>query len=79
MLTDGETIYRIPGVEDAGLDDIEVGDRAGALVTRTEEGSLLAKVLVVRKGENSLLNRIMAPVEASTALVGRALEFVGTN
>lgn len=70
IVTDDETIFRIRGVEDPGLDDLQVGDRVGALVTRTEEDALLAKVVVVRRGEKSLTTAIMAPVEAANALVG---------
>ena len=69
VLTDGETIFRIPGEEDPGLEDVDVGDWVGAVVTRTEEGRLLAKVVVVRQGRTSLTSRILAPVEASTALL----------
>jgi hypothetical protein len=67
--TDGETIYRIPGVEDPGLDDLEIGDKVGMLVTRTEEGALLAKVVVVRRGESSLIDVVAGPVEAAAAIV----------
>jgi RNase P/RNase MRP subunit p29 len=69
VLTDGETIFRIPGVEDPGLDDLRVGDRVGMLVARTEAGTLLAKVVVVRKGESSFTTHVMAPIEAATALM----------
>lgn len=69
VLTDGDTIFRIPGVEDPGLDDLRVGDRVGVLVTRTEEGALLAKVVIVRRETNSVTSAIMAPIEATTALL----------
>ncbi len=68
VLTDGDTIFRIPGVEDPGLDDLRVGDKVGVLVAPTEEGTLLAKV-VVRRDTNSLTGAIMAPIEATTALI----------
>ncbi len=67
--TDGETIYRIPGVEDPGLDDLEIGDKVAMLVTRTEEGALLAKVVVVRRGESPLIDVVAGPVEAAAAIV----------
>jgi hypothetical protein len=38
VLTDEDTQFRIPGVEDPGLDDVCVGDKAGVLVALTEEG-----------------------------------------
>jgi hypothetical protein len=69
VLANDETIFRIPGVEDPGLDDLEIGDRVGALVTRTETGTLLAKVVIVRRGERSFVTEVMAPVEAATALI----------
>ena len=68
VLTDGRTIFRIPGVEDPGLDDLEVGDKVGVLVAATEEGTLLAKV-VVRRDTSSVTSAIMAPMEATTALM----------
>ena len=69
VLTDRETIFRIPGVEDPGLDDLEVGDRVGILVVRTDEGGLLAKVVLVRRNTASLTDAIMAPAEAAMALL----------
>lgn len=68
VLTDGDTIFRIPGVEDPGVDDLRVGDKVGVLVARTEEGTLLAKV-VVRRDTDSLTSAIMVPIEATTALI----------
>jgi hypothetical protein len=38
VLTDGDTQFRFPGVEDPGLDDVRVGYKAGVLVARTEDG-----------------------------------------
>jgi RNase P/RNase MRP subunit p29 len=67
--TDGETIYRIPGVEDPGLDNLEIGDKVAVLVTRTEEGALLAKVVIVRRGESPLIDVVAGPVEAAAAMV----------
>jgi RNase P/RNase MRP subunit p29 len=67
--TDGETIYRIPGVEDPGLDDLEIGDKVAMLVTGTEEGALLARVIVVRRGESALIDVVAGPVEAAAAIV----------
>jgi hypothetical protein len=48
VLTDERTRFRVPGVEDAGLGDIEVGAGVGVLGTWNEDGSLQA--LVVRSG-----------------------------
>jgi hypothetical protein len=73
VVTDEQTIFRIPGVEDPGLDDLRVGDQVGTLVTRSEEGTLLAKVVIVRRGESSLTAAIMAPVEAVDAMIGAVL------
>jgi hypothetical protein len=69
VLTDGDTIYRIPGVEEPGLDDLRVGDRVGILVARDEDGGLLAKVVLVRRPDESIAEAIAAPVEAAVALL----------
>jgi len=69
VLTDGDTLFRIPGVGEPGLDDLEVGDRVGVLVGRTEGGGLLAKVVLVRGDSGSFTDAIMAPAEAATALL----------
>ena len=69
VLTDGDTIFRIPGVEDPGLDDVEVGDKVGVLVARTDDNGLLARVVLVRRESGSLTDAILAPAEAATALL----------
>jgi hypothetical protein len=71
VLTDGETIFRIPGVEEPGLDDLRVGDKVGILLARAEEGDggLLAKVVLVRRPHESITDVIREPVEAATALM----------
>lgn len=69
VVTTEDTIFRIPGVEDPGIDDLEVGDKVGVLVAPTEEGTLLAKVVVVRRDTSSVTSAIMAPIEATTALI----------
>jgi len=79
VLTDGITVFRIPGVEDPGLEDIQVGDKVGVLVSRTEEGGLLARVVLVRPDEGSLTEVIMAPVEAATALLQSFAQQAGLN
>lgn len=72
VLTDGDRTFRIPGVEDPGLDDLQVGDWVGALVARSEEAKPAAKVVVVRRGRSALSSEILGPIEASTAML-RAL------
>jgi RNase P/RNase MRP subunit p29 len=69
VLTDGDTVFRIAGVEEPGLDDLEVGDTVGVLVGRTDDGGLLAKVVLVRRESGSLTDAIMAPVKAAVALL----------
>ena len=44
---DAETAYRVPGVEDAGLDDLKVGDTVLSLGRRDGEGGFLARVVGV--------------------------------
>jgi hypothetical protein len=46
LLTDENTQFRVPDVEDAGLSDIEVGARVFALVERRDD-TLLARVVTV--------------------------------
>jgi len=81
VLTDDETVFRIPGVEDPGLDDLRVGDRVGVLIARAEggDGGLLAKVALVRRADESLSGTLTAPVEAATALLESFAQQVGIN
>lgn len=46
LLTDGETAFRIPGVEEAGLDDVQVGDRV-LVAAETRDGELYAAQVAV--------------------------------
>jgi hypothetical protein len=69
VLTDGDTLFRIPGVEEPGLDDLRIGDKVGILVARGEDGGLLAKVVIVRRPQESIADAIREPVEAATALL----------
>jgi hypothetical protein len=78
-LTDGDTIYRIPGVEEPGLVDLKVGETVGILVARTEDGGLLAKVVLVRRPQESLAQAIALPLEAATALVDSVVQQVTCN
>ena len=79
VLTDGDTQFRFPGVEDPCLDDLEVGDKVGILVVRTDDGGLLAKVVLVRRNTDSLIDAIMAPVEAATTLLESLAQQAGSN
>jgi hypothetical protein len=47
---DDETVVRIPGVEDPGLDDLEVGMRVAIKGTLNLDGSLQAHVVAARAG-----------------------------
>lgn len=49
VLVDEETVFHVPGVEDAGLDDVEEGIRVGVQGTWNEDDTLQA--LIVRVGE----------------------------
>ena len=51
VLVDDETEYRVPGVEDPGLDDIEAGAPVGARGTWNEDGTLQATGVGVLGGE----------------------------
>jgi RNase P/RNase MRP subunit p29 len=50
ILTDENTRFRIPGVENPSLEDIKVGDRIIALGHRHEDGDFMARVVGVPKG-----------------------------
>jgi hypothetical protein len=71
VMTNGDTIFRMAGVEDPGLDDLRVGDKVGVLVARSEEGDggLLARVVLVRRPDESVTEALAAPVEAVTTLL----------
>jgi hypothetical protein len=47
VLTNDETRFRVPGVEDATLDDLQVGDQIVALGHRDTSGDFLAKIVAV--------------------------------
>jgi RNase P/RNase MRP subunit p29 len=50
VLVDEETAFHVPGVEDAGLDDVEEGVRVGVQGTWNEDGSLQASIVRVGGG-----------------------------
>ena len=51
VLVDGETQFRVPGVDDPGLDDIETGALAGARGTWSEDGALQATGVAALGGQ----------------------------
>lgn len=51
VLVDEKTRFRVPGVEDAGLGDIEEGVGVGVKGTWTEDGALQAAVVKVEGGQ----------------------------
>ena len=50
VLVDGETKYRVPGVDDASLDDVTPGAAVGARGTWNEDGTLHATGMAVLDG-----------------------------
>ena len=60
VLITADTRFRIPGVEEPGLDDIEPGDRIGVFGQPDESGQIVAKLVVVPKGQ---------PVEGGKATI----------
>jgi len=50
ILTDENTRFRIPGVENPSIEDIKVGDRIIALGRRNADGDFVARVVGVPKG-----------------------------
>jgi len=61
--TDADTAFRIPGVEDPGLDDVQVGALVGAAGTWNEDGSLQAAVVFVPR-ESERQGRLVGEVAA---------------
>jgi len=51
ILTDENTRFRIPGVENPSIEDIKVGDRVIVLGRRNEDGEFVARVVGVPKGD----------------------------
>jgi hypothetical protein len=47
ILTDGETVFRVKGVENPTIADIQVGDVVAGVVEKGENGTLLAKLIAV--------------------------------
>ncbi len=65
VLTDDETRFFVPGVQEAGLADVEVGARAGVAGLRDEAGDLLARaVRVTVGGKRALVRGRVTAVEA---------------
>ncbi len=61
ILTDENTRFRIPGVENPSIEDIKVGDRVIALGRRNEDGDFVARVVGVPKGVGSRLRPGLRP------------------
>ncbi|MBN1580947.1 MAG: hypothetical protein JXA89_09620 [Anaerolineae bacterium] len=45
--TDGETVFRVRGVEQPTIDDVSVGDLVAGRVEKQDDGTLLAKLVTV--------------------------------
>ena len=48
ILTDDQTRFRVPGVEEASITDIHIGDQVLALGKPAEDDTILARLIVVR-------------------------------
>ena len=70
VLVDADTIFRIPGVQQPGLDDVETGNLVGAAGEWTADGSLEANVVVVLRRPQRA-GRLIGEV---TAVEGTALK-----
>jgi len=65
--TDGGTAFRIPGVEEPGLDDVEAGALVGVVGIRSEDGSLQAILVVPRAAQrHARLTGEVAEIEGTT-------------
>ena len=58
--TDGKTQFRVPGVENPSIADIEVGDTVAGVVVRDDEGNLLARLIAVVPRRLRGLGRVTA-------------------
>ncbi len=69
--TDADTAFRIPGVENPGLDDVQVGVLIGAAGTWNEDDSLQAAIVVVPREmeRRTRLNGEVAAIEGATLTV----------
>lgn len=74
VTTDGDTLFRIPGVEEPGLDDIDVGDRVVAVGTWTGESRFHAVGVGVmggrRPGQPGFARGRVVSVADDTLVVG---------
>jgi len=68
LATDGETAFHAPGVEDAALSDLEVGDRVTVEVW-TREGSLYAKTVVVWPEQPARVIGRVTSIEGATLVL----------
>ena len=68
VLTDEDTRFRIPGVENPSLEDIEVGDRVIVLGRRNEDGELVARVVGVPKGNRLSPETGTLPLDLTKAM-----------
>lgn len=68
VLTDENTRFRIPGVENPSIEDIEVGDRVIALGRRNEDGELVARVVGVPKGDRLSPETGALPLDPTKAM-----------
>jgi RNase P/RNase MRP subunit p29 len=68
ILTDANTRFRIPGVENPSIEDIKVGDRVIALGRHTEVGDFIARVVGVPKGRRLLSETKALPLDLAKAM-----------
>jgi hypothetical protein len=69
LLTDGETVFDLPGIENAALDDLTVGDFVVVRVVRGEDATALARhVILIPNGslEDETLRGIVTAVGGET-------------
>jgi len=69
LLTDEETVFEVPGIKDATLDDLASGDFVVLRAVRSEDGAALARhVAVIPDGslEDETLRGIVSAVEDTT-------------
>jgi len=65
---DEETVYRVPGMEAPGLEDLSVGMQVALRGTLNPDGSLQARVVAAKAGPRRVRGEILAVDEHSFAL-----------
>jgi hypothetical protein len=73
ILTDENTRFRLPEVEDPSIEDIELGDKVIALGRRNEDGDFVARVVGVPQGNRLSPETRALPMDPTKAMPSEEL------